>query len=188
MLGEDNVGVWMGAVFWLRSVAAWLLIAGTAQAAGIAPVASVDLPRFMGTWYEIARTPNRFQADCAGDVTATYALREDGTLSVVNRCLTDKGEALVAEGVAKVVGPAKLKVRFAPAWMSWFPPVWGDYWVFDLDPGYRLAAVGDAEGRLLWILSRTPAIDAETYAALLNRLMLLDLHPARLVATPQSGR
>ena len=76
-------------------------------------------------------------------------------------------------GLAKQIGPAtspQLKVRFAPAWLSWLPQVWGDYWVIDLDDDYQLAAVSEPSREYLWVLSRTPKVDANTYNALLKRL------------------
>src|SRR5512144_1930437 len=82
----------------------------------------VDLARYTGRWYEIARLPNRFQDQCAGDVAATYTLRPDGRVKVVNECRSRDGQITRAEGVAKRAdekGPAsRLKVRFAPAWLS----------------------------------------------------------------------
>src|SRR5690349_20437318 len=84
-------------------------------------VPSVDLDRYLGDWFEIARFPNRFQRQCVGDVRATYARRTDGRLDVVNRCKTADGQT-EARGIARVVDQqtrAKLKVRFAPAWLSW---------------------------------------------------------------------
>lgn len=120
-------------------------------------VDSVDLERYAGLWYEIARFPNQFEKDCEG-VTAEYALRDDGMISVVNSCRkggTD-GKLQVANGKARVVDTqsnAKLEVSF-------FGPFWGDYWVIGLADDYSLALVGEPGGRYLWMLSRTPEIDA----------------------------
>ena len=130
-------------------------------------VASVDLNRYLGDWFEIARYPNRFQRQCAGDVRARYSRRADGRLDVVNRCRTADGQT-EARGVARVVDEqrfTRLKVRFAPAWLSFLPPVWGDYWIIGLAPGYSWAVVGTPGRDYLWILSRTPQLDAASIAA-----------------------
>ncbi len=136
-------------------------------------VPSVDLQRYMGTWYEIARLPNSFQRQCAGDVTATYSLREDGDITVVNRCRKENGEISEATGKAKRAseeGPnTKLKVRFAPAILSFLPFVWGDYWIIDLAPDYAYAVIGEPSRKYFWILSRTPSIDENTLRGILTR-------------------
>lgn len=130
-------------------------------------VDKVDLSRYAGTWYEIARFPNEFQADCAGDVTATYTLRPDDTITVVNRCRKADGTWNDAEGVARRADDAKsnaaLEVRFAPAILSLLPNVWGDYRIIGLDAEYRWAVVGEPEREYLWILSRTPQLAAADY-------------------------
>lgn len=139
----------------------------------VEPIPALDLPRYMGQWFELAKFPNRFQAKCAGDTSARYALRPDATVEVVNRCRLADGRMDEATGVARQLGPAsspKLKVRFAPRWLSFLPFVWGDYWVLDLDADYQLAAVGDPSREYLWILSRTPTVEPAAYDALTQRL------------------
>lgn len=132
-------------------------------------VASVDLDRYLGTWYEVARLPNRFQRSCAGDVTATYAKRPDGRIDVVNRCRTEEGSTIEAGGVARVVdkSSARLKVRFAPAMLSFLPFVWGDYWVIGLADDYSWAVVGSPDRKYLWMLARVPAPDVGRFEAAL---------------------
>lgn len=152
----------------------------------LATIPSLDAPRYMGTWYELAKYPNRFQKQCVADTSATYSLQPDGTVRVVNRCRRETGEMDEAVGTAHQVGgetSPKLKVRFAPWWLSWLPSVWGDYWVIDLDPDYRLAAVSDPRREYLWILSRTPRVDQATYQALLGRLQAQGFDLTRLEAT-----
>ena len=95
------------------------------------------------------------------------ARRSDGHVDVVNRCRTTEGET-EARGVARIVDEhtfAKLKVRFAPAWLSWLPMVWGDYWIIGLAPDYSWAVVGDPSRNYLWILARTSRLDDQTLAA-----------------------
>jgi apolipoprotein D and lipocalin family protein len=128
-------------------------------------VDAVDVDRYVGNWFEIARLPNSFQDECIGDVTASYATRSDGRLDVVNRCRTEDG-AIEARGVARIVDietRARLKVRFAPAVLSFLPFVWGDYWILGLGHDYSWAVVGSPDRKYLWILARTPALDWERY-------------------------
>lgn len=135
-------------------------------------VARVDLDRYAGDWFEVARFPNRFQDQCAGDVRARYTRRPDGRIDVVNLCRLADGAMDEARGVARVVdeaSSAKLKVRFAPAFLSFLPMVWGDYWVIGLAPDYAWAVVGSPDRDYLWILGRraelTKAELAEALAA-----------------------
>lgn len=172
--------------------------AGAALAAGqspaqspVTPIPSLDVPRYMGTWYEIAKYPNRFQKNCASSTTASYRLLPDKTVEVINRCRRADGRLDEAIGSARQIGAPDaptLEVRFAPEWLSLLPMVWGDYWVIDLDPDYQLAAVSDSRRKYLWILSRTPAVPDETYQALLERLARQGFDLDKLQVTPQSGK
>jgi apolipoprotein D and lipocalin family protein len=139
--------------------------AGTPSADAPRTVAAVDLGRYLGTWYEIARLP-MFAQDgpriACEEVTATYAARADGRIGVLNRCVNAldgdaprgvRGSAYAVEGS----GNARLRVSF-------FWPFHADYWVIGLDPDYRWAVVGEPRRRYLWILSRTPAMAPEDYA------------------------
>jgi apolipoprotein D and lipocalin family protein len=150
-------------------------------------VPGVDLARYVGTWHEIARLPNRFQRQCVGDVTAKYALRDDGRLSVVNACRLADGSVDQAEGVARLAsstGPnSKLEVRFAPAWLSWLPFVWGDYWIIELAPDYSYSVVGTPNRRYLWILARDRALDSATLSGILARLNRLGFDTTRMIQT-----
>ena len=125
-------------------------------------VPAVDLNRYAGVWYEVARFENSFEKDCVG-VTATYGRNPDGTISVKNSCRMKAldGEENVAEGVARVIDTAtnaKLAVSF-------FWPFFGDYWIIGLDPDYRWAVVGAPRRDYLWVLSRTPVMAEADYAA-----------------------
>lgn len=175
------------------------LVAFSVQAAGDPPrapvpplvaVPSLDVERYMGTWYEIAKYPNRFQKQCVADTRADYSLMPDGRVQVINRCRLESGEFESANGVARLVGGAgspKLEVRFAPAWLSFIPAVWGDYWVVDIDDAYRLVAVSEPKRDYLWVLSRTPTVDAARYSALLGRLCAMGFDLDRLETTPQGN-
>ena len=144
-------------------------------------VPSVDLSRYAGRWYEIARLPNRFQKKCADSVTADYALRADGKIQVVNRCRKTSGEFTSAKGKAKIVDKktnAKLKVTF-------FWPFSGDYWILDLGTNYEYAVVGDPSRKYLWILSRTPRIDDTLYQQLLAKMEARGFPTDRMIRTVQ---
>ncbi len=145
---------------------------------------SVDLSRYQGRWFEIARYPNGFERGC-GDVTAEYGMRPDGLLSVRNTC--QRGESVnVAEGRARVVpgsNNARLRVSFAPAWA---PFAEGDYWILFVDDTYQTALVGAPSGRYLWILARTPTIDATTRRQLEDIARSNGFDPAMLENTIQA--
>jgi apolipoprotein D and lipocalin family protein len=141
--------------------------AQTASSIEVRSVPFVDLDRYGGNWFEIARYPNRFQRTCVGDVRASYARRADGRLDVLNQCRTVEG-MIEARGVARVVDDrtfSRLKVRFAPAWLSFVPFVWGDYWVIGLADDYSWAVVGSPDRNYLWILARKPRLDDQRAAA-----------------------
>jgi len=154
---------------------ATMLIAGIAAAGEKPPlqvVPKVDLTKYAGTWYEVARLPNRFQKKCVGEVTADYEIQNDGRISVLNQCTVAGGSKIKAKGVAKPAGknlPAsQLKVRFAPAFLSFLPQVWGDYNIIALDSDYRHSLVGSQSRDYLWILARTPTLDDASYMRLVD--------------------
>jgi apolipoprotein D and lipocalin family protein len=145
-------------------------------------VPQVDVQRYLGTWYDVASFPQRFQRGCAG-TTATYSLRADGQIGVLNQCRDGSldGKLRVARGRARVVDRAtnaKLEVSF-------FRPFWGAYWIIDLGPSYEYAVVGHPGRDYLWILSRTPQLPEDTYAAILRRLTAQGYDVTRLQRVPQ---
>jgi apolipoprotein D and lipocalin family protein len=145
-------------------------------------VAQVDIQRYMGKWYEIAKYPVVFENGCFG-VTAEYALKSDGNVQVVNTCRTSDGQSVAnrIEGFATVADPAsnaKLTVYF-------FYPFGAAYWIIELDADYQYAVVGDPSRTYLWILSRTPTLDPDIYAQIIERLPDRGYDPARLELMPQ---
>lgn len=138
-------------------------------------VAQVDLQRYAGTWYEVARLPNRFEKDCARNITATYKVVPDNRIDVLNQCVKQDGSVLSARGLARSSdgSTSRLEVRFAPAWLGFLPLVWGDYWVLALDPDYRWSLVGSPDRDYLWILSRTPQLPDAQVQPLLERAKAL---------------
>ena len=161
----------------------------TVALAPVKTIASLDVPRYLGTWYEIAKFPNWFQKKCVGNTKAVYALKADGNLQVLNSCKTTNGDTSLAEGAAKQIGAKdspKLEVRFAPEWLSFLPLVWGDYWVIDLDSQYQVAAVSDPKRDYLWVLSRTPQMEPKVYDELLTRLQQQQFDVRKLEKTLQN--
>ncbi|MBY0336276.1 MAG: lipocalin family protein [Acetobacteraceae bacterium] len=169
-----------------------LLLAGCASVPDNPPrtVERVDLERYAGTWYEVARFPVRFQ-DGPGlrceDVTATYALCPDGQVGVRNACRNGLAEGRperVANGTAHVVaGSPNTRLR-----VSFFWPFYGDYWVIGLDPDYRWAVVGAPRRDYLWILSRTPEMAPGDYVRAVATATQEGFDTSRLQPTRQSPR
>lgn len=152
-------------------------------------IPSLDVRRYLGAWYEIAKYPNWFQRKCISNTKAIYSARADGTLKVLNSCTTAEGDVSEAEGTARQIGAKdspKLEVRFAPAWLAFIPLVWGDYWVIDLDAQYQVAVVSDPRREYLWILSRTPQLDKKTYEDVLQRLQSQQFDVRKLELTTQA--
>lgn len=144
------------------------------------PAKLVELSRYLGRWYELARYEQGFQKDCDG-VTADYALRDDGMIAVLNTCRKPDGTVSQAKGRAKVVDPttnAKLKVSF-------FGPFFGNYWVLDRADDYSWAIIGEPSGRYLWILARAANPGAATTEALIARAKALGYDTTMLRRTAQ---
>ena len=173
----------------LATIVAPLVLGAARPQAPVEAVPAVDLDRYSGLWYEIARLPNKFQDDCACCVTATYTRREDGRLTVVNACRTADGKPNAVEGEAKLAkedGPnSKLKVRFAPKFLSFLGFVWGDYWVLDLVEDYSHALVGSPDRGYLWVLSREPTMEGRTYAGILEKAEIMGFDVPRIQKTGQ---
>lgn len=144
-------------------------------------VANVDLQRYAGTWYEIARFPHRFQKGCYS-TRAVYTLREDGLIGVYNECRKGAADGPIkaVKGKARVVDKqtnAKLEVSF-------FWPFWGDYWIIDLDPDYQWAVVGHPSRKYLWILSRQEKLDEEILDGIRLRLQQQGYDLSQLLISP----
>lgn len=142
----------------------------------------VNLDSYVGQWYEIARYHHKFQEGCVGS-KATYSLRDDGKINVINECYDKSfsGKLRTAKGKAWVVDKetnARLKVSF-------FWPFAGDYWIIDLGEDYEYAVIGHPDRKYLWILSRTPEMDKNVYQAILTRLQKQGYDIAKLVRTVQ---
>ncbi|KAM1508124.1 hypothetical protein ACFX10_017480 [Malus domestica] len=158
-------------------------------------VKGLDLQRYMGRWYEIASVPSRFQPKNGENTRATYTLKDDGTVNVLNETWTD-GKRGFIEGTAYKADPnsdeAKLKVRFyVPPFLP-IIPVTGDYWVLFIDEDYQYALIGQPSRNSLWILSRRPHLDEEIYNQLVQRAAdegydVSKLHKTRQSESPPEG-
>jgi apolipoprotein D and lipocalin family protein len=150
-------------------------------------VEHVDLKQYVGLRYEIAKIPNRFQKKCAAGTTAYYSFKDDGKISVVNRCLDGDGKVVRASGIAKVEdvqSNAKLKVSFVRvAGVSLF---WGDYWVIGLAEDYRYAVVGTPKRNYGWILARQPELSTEDRAEVHEILRRQGYDPDAFAMSPQN--
>lgn len=121
------------------------------------PVESVELDRYLGVWYEVARKPLVFQNKCDRDVSATYTLNENGNVNVDNKCYSKDGKLNQSVGEAFIQNaPAnsKLKVSFLPSAIRWLPLGRGDYWVLKIDEDYQTVLVGEPDRKYMWVLSR----------------------------------
>jgi len=132
----------------------------------LAVVPAVDLKKYAGTWYEIARKPFSFESKLKC-ITATYILRDDGKITVVNkgRLISDPAKIKTAKGVATIPDrnvPAKLKVQF-------FWPFKGNYWIMDLDKDYNYVLIGEPSFKYLWILARENKLDKDTLDRLFKK-------------------
>lgn len=155
-------------------------------AAPLAALPSLDVPTYMGTWYQVAWFPNRFQKQCVSNTSATYRRLPEG-VEVLNRCRLADGRIDDVLGLARPAGsvlagdrlePAKLEVSFLPAWLRWLP-IWGDYWVIQRADDGRYAVISEASRKYLWVLSRTPQLSAADETAIRSRLVQqgFDLSP-----------
>ena len=150
-------------------------------------VAKVDLDRYLGTWFEVARLPNLegdgFGRHCV-DVTATYAKRPDGLIGVRTVACNAKAGMRRTEvsGTARPVNPGGSKLR-----LTFFYLLRGDHWVVGLDPDYRWALVGTPSRRRLWLMSRTPRLDPAEYDRAMAIAAAQGYDTARVRPTPQTA-
>ncbi|WP_373753532.1 lipocalin family protein [Neisseria weixii] len=144
------------------------ILAATAQSAEPQnepqTVAQVDIPRYMGTWYEQVRLPMRFQDGCVSDVKAQYRLTEKQVVKITNSCRKKDGSMISADAEVKKVDEngSKLRISFLPKAINWVPVARSSYWILRLDDNYQTALVGTPNRKYLWVLSREPKLDEAT--------------------------
>ena len=150
--------------------------------AALPTVAHVDVPRYLGTWYQQALIPNKFQAVCVSDTRATY-LRDGDSLVVVNQCRRVDGQVEKAQGVAKIVeGSNNAKLR-----VSFFRPFYGNYWVLALDPDYKWVLVGEPKRTFGGVLARDNKLDQPTLNLILDHAVALGYDRAAFKLSPSSA-
>jgi apolipoprotein D and lipocalin family protein len=170
-------------------LAATTVTAQTKNQSELKTVTSVDLKRYSGKWFEIARYPNKFQKQCVGNTSVTYTIKTADKIEVLNQCVKKDGVSSDAKGEARIADKmtnAKLEVRFAPKALSFISSVWGDYWIVDIDENYQYAVVGDPKREYFWILSRKPEMDDATYQNILRRAEQKGFNPGKVMKTPQN--
>ncbi len=148
-------------------------------------VKELDLNRYLGKWYEIARFPHSFEKNLVG-VTATYRLKDDGMIEVLNEGFknTLDGERSKAIGKAKIpnkLEPGKIKVSF-------FWIFYADYYVLELDENYQYAMIGSSSDKYFWILCRTAQMDPAVYNVLLDKASKRGYNLEKLYNVPQTGK
>lgn len=170
----------------LTLLSAFLFTAPTFAGSPLETVEYVDLKRYLGKWFEIARLEQRFQKGCTNS-TAEYSLREDGDIRVVNRCeLKESGKTKEAVGRAWIKDKetnAKLRVQFVLTGLK-LSFLSGNYWVLDLGPDYSTAMIGDPSREYFWLLSRTPQLDDELFAKLKAKADSLGFDTSKIVINP----
>ncbi|MDD2887805.1 MAG: lipocalin family protein [Aliarcobacter sp.] len=159
---------------------AYLFTACSAKNSPLQTVEKVDLEKYLGTWYEIARYEHFFEKDCK-NVTANYSMLNEETIKVINRCTkitTNENSEALGRAYATDITNSKLKVSF-------FRPFYGDYWVLILDKNYEYVVVGTPSREYLWILSRTSKLDEKTKNQILEKLPSLGFETSKLIWTIQ---
>jgi len=167
--------------------------AGTTAPVPLSALPELQLQPYLGTWYQVALFPNRFQRQCVSDTTATYRLKDNGRLEVRNRCRQADGSLDEAVGEARtvrpveqgVVRPAQLRVSFLPSWLRWLPVGEGDYWVIQRPDDGRYAVISEPTRRYLWVLSRTPRLSPDDESAIRSRLQAQGFDLSAWTAHPQ---
>lgn len=162
-----------------------------AQEKPLNTVEKVEVDKYLGVWYEVARKPLSFQNKCDRDVTATYTLNENGNIVVDNRCFSANGKINQSVGEAFIQNPpanTKLKVSFLPSAIRWLPVGRGDYWVLKLDEDYQTVLVGEPKRKYLWVLSRTHNPDKAVVDEYLQYAQSVGYDLSDLIHTKQTGQ
>ena len=153
-------------------------------------VSNFELDKYLGTWYEIARLPMKYQPEDSTDISAVYSLQPDGKVRVQNRCLDDKKELDESIGEATVIDAdhGKLEVSFLPEGFRWIPFTKGDYWVLKIDENYQTALVGEPNKKFLWVLHRNPTLHDSIKQEYLNHAASLGYDLTDLIHSVHTGR
>ena len=153
----------------------------------VTSVNTIELPKYLGRWYEVARLPMFFERNCASNVTAAYSLNSDSTIKVDNQCQKKDGDKMQSIGQAVAVDESnsKLLVTFLPSWLRWTGLAKAPYWVLKIDDNYTTALVGEPSRKYLWILSRTPKISPAIYQEYVAEAQRQGFDTRKLIVTKQ---
>jgi len=149
-----------------------LSIGSQAALEALTTVPNVELNRYMGTWHEIARLPNKHQKNCV-KTQAEYSYDpKDGLVNIIKKCSLADGSEKQGHGIGRVADStnAKLKVNFVPIWLRWLGIAWRNYWIIELDENYQSAVISEPKREHLWIISRTPNMEKSVYDGIISRL------------------
>lgn len=153
-------------------------------------VDKVELDRYLGVWYEVARKPLYFQKKCDRNVTATYTLNENGNVDVDNRCYSQDGKLNQSIGEAFIQNApynSKLKVSFLPSAVRWMPFGRGDYWILKIDEDYQTVLVGEPGRKYMWVLSRTSQPNDKVVKEYLEYAKSVGYDLGNVINTKQTG-
>lgn len=154
-------------------------------------VEKIELDKYLGVWYEVARKPMYFQNKCDRDVSATYTLNENGNIGVDNRCYTKDGQLNQSIGEAFIQNApfnTKLKVSFLPESVRWLPVGRGDYWILKIDDAYQTVLVGEPRRRYLWVLSRSAQPDQAVVKEYLDYAQSIGYDISDVIHTKQTQK
>lgn len=153
-------------------------------------VSNFNLEKYLGTWYEIARLPMKYQPEDSTDLSAVYSLNENGKVRVQNRCLDADKKLDESIGEATVIDAehGKLEVSFLPEGFRWIPFTKGDYWVLKIDENYQTVLIGEPNQKFLWVLHRSPSLDENTKAEYLAYATSIGYDLTDLIHTVHTGQ
>ena len=162
-----------------------------AQTKPLHVVEKVELDKYLGVWYEVARKPMYFQNKCDRDVSATYTLNENGNIAIDNRCYAQDGKLNQSSGEAFVQNApfnSKLKVSFLPESIRWLPVGRGDYWILKIADDYQTVLVGEPKRKYMWVLSRSAQPDPAVVKEYLDYAQSVGFDLSDIIHTKQTQK
>ncbi|MDE2421369.1 MAG: lipocalin family protein [Gammaproteobacteria bacterium] len=155
----------------------------------VTTVDTINISRYTGKWYEIARFPMFFERNCASDVIATYSIdsKNPSKIIVNNQCRKLDGNFIKSIGEATPIDKtnSKLEVTFLPNFLRWLPIGKAPYWILKIDQDYQTVLVGNPSHKYLWILSRKPQINDSVYQSYIEEAKRQGYDIAKLRLTTQ---
>ncbi len=160
-----------------------LLVNQAWASSNLQTVSAVDIKRYMGTWFEIARTPNMYQKNCVGEVKATYTLLANNQVGGLNVCRKANGELYKISTIGQIQDTTNSKISFkiTSSWLRFIPMIRADYWIIDLADDYSYAAIATPDAKNLWIVARQPTLAESSYQQIVQRVAKLGLKTEQLV-------